>query len=143
MKRLALIAFAIGLTFPTVAQDRQTKPGGGAVVERNVMVPMRDGVKLATDIARPVRDVRFPVILSRTPYGKKLGGGAGMVRGGVAVAVQDVRGRYASEGEFYPFIHDPNDGYDTIEWLAKQPWCNGDVFMAGGSYVGFTQSTLR
>jgi len=110
-----------------------------AIVGTNVMAPMRDGVKLATDIARPKQPGKYPVVLSRTPYGKRIGGGWGFIKAGYAVAVQDVRGRYASEGEFYPFIHDLDDAYDTIEWLAKQPWCDGNVGMQGGSYVGFTQ----
>ena len=114
MKRTLVSAIAVLVAVSCYARD-------AVVVERSVMVPMRDAVQLATDIARPGRDGRFPVILSRTPYGKQLGGNARMARGGWAVAVQDVRGRYQSEGEFYPFVHDPEDGYDTIEWLAAQP----------------------
>ncbi len=140
MKRSMIGALALTAAICLIAQDRDSRErlhaADNVVVERNVMVPMRDGVKLATDIVRPKREGQFPVILSRTPYGKKVGGA---VRGGKIVAVQDVRGRYASEGEFYPFKHDPHDGYDTIEWLAEQPWCDGNVYMVGGSYVGFTQ----
>ena len=109
-----------------------------AIAETNVMVPVRDGVKLATDISRPKREGRFPVLLSRTPYGKRPPG-AWAARTGCAMAVQDCRGRYASQGEFYPFVHDLDDAYDTIEWLARQPWCDGRVLMTGGSYVGYTQ----
>ena len=109
-----------------------------AVVETDVMVPMRDGVRLATDVVRPKGDARVPVILLRTPYRKNLGGAAVIARGYAFVA-QDVRGRYKSEGEHRPFLDDLNDAYDTIAWLAKQPWCNGKVGMTGGSYVGFTQ----
>ena len=110
-----------------------------AIVERNVMAPMRDGVRLATDILRPRAEGAYPVVLSRTPYNKKLRPSAGAIRRGYAIVVQDVRGRYASEGEFDAFFQETNDGYDTVEWLAKQPWCNGKVGMRGGSYVGFTQ----
>ncbi len=110
-----------------------------AVVETDVMVPMRDGVKLATDIARPKGEGKFPVILMRTPYRKGLGGAHAAVADGLAFASQDVRGRYNSEGDHRPFFDDPADAFDTIAWLAKQPWCDGNVGMMGGSYVGFTQ----
>ncbi|MFW6108329.1 MAG: CocE/NonD family hydrolase [bacterium] len=109
-----------------------------AVVEQDVMVPMRDGVRLATDIVRPKGDARVPVVLLRTPYRKNLGG-AGLVAQGYAFAAQDVRGRYHSEGTHRPFLDDLADGHDAVEWLARQPWCNGKVGMTGGSYVGFTQ----
>ena len=110
-----------------------------AVVETNVMIPMRDGVRLATDIVRPKGEGRFPVVLTRTPYRKRTPLNAGGIRSGYAFAVQDVRGRYESEGEFYPFIREADDGYDTIEWLAAQSWCDGNIGMSGGSYVGLTQ----
>jgi len=113
--------------------------GRMAVVERDVMVAMRDGVKLATDIARPRDERRHPVVLLRTPYGKNLGPAARLLREGYAFVAQDVRGRFKSEGEFYPFIHDFNDAHDTIAWLLQQPWCDGKVGMIGGSYLGFTQ----
>ena len=111
---------------------------------RNVMVPMRDGVKLATDIHLPDGDGPWPVLLSRTPYDKNGSGGAARVRRGYAVVKQDFRGRFASEGEIdLPFFNDGwgelQDGYDTIEWIAKQPWCNGKVGTAGGSALGITQ----
>ena len=110
-----------------------------AVVEQDTMVPMRDGVRLATDVVRPKGGGTHPVVLLRTPYRKNILGGGRFVREGYALVAQDVRGRYSSEGEHYPFIHDLDDGYDTIAWLAKQPWCDGNVGMTGGSYVGFTQ----
>jgi len=110
-----------------------------AVVETDVMVPMRDGVKLATDIARPKGEGKFPVILVRTPYRKRLGAAIFAVMAGYAFACQDVRGRYNSQGVHRPFLDDPNDAFDTIAWLARQPWCDGNVGMMGGSYVGYTQ----
>jgi len=109
--------------------------------ERNVAVKMRDGVILHADIFRPKADGKFPVLLQRTPYDKNNEvsmGLAGAARGYV-VMVQDVRGRYSSEGEWYTFKHESDDGYDTIEWAAALPYSDGRVGMFGGSYVGATQ----
>ncbi|NOZ19858.1 MAG: CocE/NonD family hydrolase [Planctomycetes bacterium] len=115
---------------------------------RNVMVPMRDGTKLATDIYLPEGDGPWPAILSRTPYNKTSNknkrGARSLARNGYAVVAQDFRGRFASEGETdMPFINDGwgklQDGYDTIEWIVKQPWCNGKVGTSGGSALGITQ----
>ena len=109
--------------------------------ERNVAVKMRDGVTLRADIYRPKADGKFPVLLQRTPYDKNNEadmGLAGVARGYVVI-VQDVRGRYASPGEWYTFKHESEDGYDTIEWAAALPYSDGRVGMFGGSYVGATQ----
>ncbi len=112
-----------------------------AAVKREAMVPMRDGVKLAANIFLPQAEGRFAVILIRTPYGKgtELGTNDSFVNHGFAVMVQDVRGRYGSEGTFNMLDQEPNDGEDTINWIAKQPWSNGRVGMSGGSYIGLTQ----
>lgn len=120
------------------AQNSDDRLNQIAIVEKDVMIPMRDGVKLATDIVRPRKEGKYPVILTRTPYRKQTPG-AGAVLGGYALATQDTRGRFNSEGEFYAFADDAKDGYDTIAWLATQSWCNGNVGMVGGSYLGFTQ----
>jgi len=102
---------------------------------------MRDGVTLRADIYRPKAEGKFPLLLTRTPYDKNrvvdfcLKAAA---RGYVVVA-QDVRGRYASEGDWYPFRYESQDGYDTVEWAAVLPYSNGKVGMFGGSYVGATQ----
>ena len=108
---------------------------------RNQMVPMRDGVKLAIDVFRPEGDGRFPVVLCQTPYDKH--GGAGRSRWlaarGYAVVNSDSRGRFESEGVWDPF--DPQhktDGYDLVEWLARQPWSTGKVGTWGLSYMGWT-----
>ena len=103
---------------------------------------MRDGVTLRADIYRPKADGKFPVLLERTPYDKGSGGNDFGMRGaasGYVVIIQDVRGRFTSEGEWYPFLNESQDGYDTVEWAAALPYSNGKVGMFGGSYVGATQ----
>ena len=114
---------------------------GDLVFERNVAMKTRDGVTLKADIYRPAGDGTFPVLLQRTPYNKD--NAADFARHAVArgfmVVVQDVRGRYTSEGEWYTFKHEIDDGYDTVEWAAALPHSNGKVGMFGGSYVGATQ----
>ena len=106
-------------------------------------VPMRDGVSLSTDIYLPVVDRPVPVILIRTPYNNN---NEGQVKDamyfasrGYAVAVQDVRGRWDSAGEWYPFRFEAEDGYDTQEWLGSQTWCDGNLGTCGGSYLAMTQ----
>ncbi len=124
-------------------------PSYEALVERDVMMPLRDGVRLATDVYLPaVNGERvageFPVVLTRTPYDKANLAATGRyyAERGYVAAMQDVRGRYASEGEFYPFAREAPDGYDTVEWLAAQPWCNGKVGTLGQSYCAAVQSAL-
>jgi putative CocE/NonD family hydrolase len=113
-----------------------------------VMTPMRDGVRLAGDLYRPARDnkpaeEKLPVLIQRTPYSKAAlqRSATVLARRGYVVLVQDCRGRYASEGNFYPFLNEGADGYDTIEWAAAQPWSNGTVATWGGSYTGMNQYT--
>ena len=109
----------------------------------DVKVSMRDGVELSTDVYLPDVDQPVPAILIRTPYDNNA---EGMVRDcmyfasrGYAVAAQDVRGRWDSEGDWYPFKNEAQDGYDTQEWLGSQTWCDGNVGTAGGSYVAMVQ----
>jgi uncharacterized protein len=113
-------------------------------VQRDVAVKMRDGVILRGDIFRPDAKGKFPVLLQRTPYRKSPWGydidfAQFAASRGYVVFFQDVRGRYTSEGEWIPFVHESEDGYDTIEWIAAQPYSDGRVGMFGGSYVGATQ----
>jgi len=112
-------------------------------VERNVAVPMRDGTVLYADVYRPSGPGPYPALLTRSPYDKASTGAAPFTiraaTAGYAVVIQDVRGRFESEGEFYPFVNERQDGYDTLEWLADQPWSDGKIGMFGGSYVGMTQ----
>lgn len=110
-------------------------------VEHGVEVKMRDGTVLRADIYRPKTEGSFPVLLERTPYDKNNSSGFGLraAAQGYIVIVQDVRGRYTSEGEWYPFKNESNDGFDTIEWAAALAHTDGRVGMFGGSYVGATQ----
>jgi putative CocE/NonD family hydrolase len=109
-------------------------------VEGGVRVLMRDGVALVADVYRPDAPGRFPVLLERTPYNRAAPAtGVLLASHGYVVVLQDTRGRYESEGEFYPFRHEARDGYDTVEWAAALPYSNGKVGMFGGSYVGATQ----
>ncbi len=116
---------------------------------KNVMVPMRDGVRLATDIYRPAQNgqpmgQKLPVILLRTPYNKEGASAAAnfFVPHGYVLVAQDVRGRYKSEGRWRPIMDDPNDGFDTAQWIGSQPWCDGGIGTIGSSYEGATQHAL-
>jgi len=116
------------------------------VIERAAEAKMRDGTVLRADIYEPAADGKFPVLLHRTPYDKRGGVDFGLVEfclraasQGYVVILQDVRGRYTSGGEWDPFRHEAQDGYDTVEWAAALPKSNGKVGMFGGSYCGATQ----
>jgi len=114
-------------------------------IERDVMLKMRDGVRLATDLYMPVgKGAKLPAILIRTPYNKApfRGGDSdahGLAGQGYVVAVQDLRGKYLSEGDYSEFAGDATDGYDTTDWLSRQPWSNGKVGTYGCSYLGDVQ----
>src|SRR5712692_5260450 len=114
------------------------------LVELDVPVPMRDGVRLRANVYR-LPEGRWPVLLTRLPYGKDLPLGGSVLdpvqaaRRGYVVIVQDTRGRFASEGEFRPFEAEAEDGLDTIAWAAGLPYADGQVGMFGASYFGFTQ----
>ncbi len=109
----------------------------------HVPVAMRDGVQLSSDLYLPADDGQFPTVLMRTPYDN---GRAAQVRtahklagAGYACVVQDVRGRWDSEGDYVPFVAEAEDGYDTQEWIGTQPWSNGRIGMSGRSYLGSVQ----
>ena len=114
-------------------------------IESNLPVPMRDGAVLYADLYRPDGPGPFPTILQRTPYDKTAPLSNQMLdpikaaKAGFALMIQDTRGRFTSEGEFNCFVDDINDGYDTVEWAAAQPWSTGKIGMCGASYVGATQ----
>ena len=116
-------------------------------VEKDVMVAMRDGVELATDAWIPSA-TPAPTLLVRLPYGKDLPqllayglvpNVFALVEAGYAVVYQDCRGTWRSGGEFVPMLNEPNDGADTVAWLLRQPWCDGNIGSYGPSYLGFVQ----
>jgi hypothetical protein len=115
---------------------------GGIEQQLNVRIPMRDGVHLAANLFRPAGAGRLPALLVRTPYGKGAGLAANyrpFVEAGYAVVLQDVRGRFGSEGAFDPLRQESNDGEDTLNWIARQSWSNQRIGMLGGSYLGIVQ----
>src|SRR5580692_5050077 len=142
--------------------DRE--PNFDVALTSDVMVSMRDGVRLATDVYRPALNGkplqgRCPVILERTPYGKTVvsrselsvkepvaKGRADVARffvsRGYVVIYQDCRGRYGSEGEFVKYLSDGHDGYDACAWIVRQPWCDGKIGTMGLSYAAHTQGAL-
>ena len=117
-------------------------PASGPIKALHLRIPMRDGVQLAANVFRPGDAARVPTILVRTPYGKGediTPHYEAFVQRGYAIVVEDVRGRYESEGVFKPLEQEGKDGYDTIDWIARQPWSDGKVGMMGGSYLGIVQ----
>lgn len=111
-------------------------------VQNDLPVPMRDGIRLSADVYLPAdSDGPWPVLLARTPYDNNLLMELGFywAQNGYIYVAQDVRGRYDSEGDFVPWDHETNDGYDTLEWIGQQAWCDGNIGMTGGSYLGQVQ----
>lgn len=145
--------FAVLIIFPAFTKPEHgskklSKPQYEVKAEFNVPVPMRDGVKLSADVYRPDAEGQFPVLLTRTYYGKcnrDIFHPRGkefieyFVSRGYVVVIQDCRGRYDSEGKFYIEIYDAEDGYDTYEWCGSQPWSNGKIGTYGCSYGGCIQ----
>ncbi|MEP7366296.1 MAG: CocE/NonD family hydrolase, partial [Acidobacteriota bacterium] len=128
-RALALFAFAAAL-HAQAPVPRQT-----------VSITMRDGIRLAADIYGVNPNTPQPVLLARTPYDKSgLQKKADrLARSGYVVVIEDCRGRYASEGAYTPYNNDKQDGFDTLEWIAAQPWSNGQTAMFGGSHLGLVQ----
>jgi putative CocE/NonD family hydrolase len=162
-----MIGNSVGSVFSCTIMPSGEASAGDSDVEmsvlRNVMVSMRDGVKLATDIYLPAGRVQtpqqFPVILERTPYDKTADSRSELsakhpepmtreevaryfVRHGYAVVYQDCRGRHRSEGKFVKYLNEGEDGYDTCAWIVAQPWCNGRIGTKGLSYAAHTQAAL-
>jgi putative CocE/NonD family hydrolase len=166
LTRRGLSRLLAAFTLAGAARAR-AEPGGPYefVLESNVRVPMRDGVKLATDVYRPARGGkpaagRFPVVMERTPYGRNVTSfrditqanpktpktraevAAVYVARGYVVVFQDCRGRYDSEGEFVKYLSEGADGFDTCRWLVAQPWSDGRIGTIGLSYAAHTQVAL-
>jgi putative CocE/NonD family hydrolase len=109
----------------------------------DVRVPMRDGVELSADLFLPRDAGRCPTVLIRTPYSNNneqlIEKGTRLAAAGYACAIQDVRGRWDSSGDYYPFLNEAEDGFDTQEWIGRQDFSDGTIGTAGGSYLGTTQ----
>lgn len=167
---IVLIAFLslLIVSFPLAPVRAQNETLYDTAATKNVMVGMRDGISLATDVYRPAGngkliDGRFPVLLERTPYNKELEDPNGpltprdpvrrarfqanravsyFVARGYVVVIQDVRGRYGSEGHWRLLVDDGNDGFDTTKWILTQTWSAGEIGTFGQSYEGGTQHAL-
>jgi len=144
MRRAALGAMLAFLTGMLSQQLVPVSSEESFVVESDVAVPMRDGVVLRADVWRPRGERPFPVLVYRTPYDRRRAPRdyttfRRAIEHGYAVVIQDVRGRYGSGGEFVAYQQEGKDGYDTIEWAARQPWSNGAVGTFGLSYPGAVQ----
>jgi uncharacterized protein len=142
--------FAVLFLALTASASQVAARAASDVQKTTVMVPMHDGVHLATDVYRPAGDVKpLPVIFSRGPYGKDGAAGAAKVackRGYVFIS-QDMRGRFKSEGKDWVVFHNEGwgerrDGQESLEWIVKQPWCNGSIGTTGGSALGITQTMM-
>lgn len=124
-------------------ETKFSEPTYDVRTEFNVLVPMRDGVKLSVDIYHPDAPGKYPTLLWRTPYSNNTAGevaqGKWYASRGYVVVKADVRGKYDSEGDPYTYRYEADDGYDTDEWIGSQPWSNGKIGLMGGSYLGYTE----
>jgi putative CocE/NonD family hydrolase len=141
---VATIALLPAAALPFLFGSPQAKTSAPFSVLRDVALAMRDGIVLRADIVLPNTSGRFPTLVYRTPYGKQFALKEGgtfekAVARGYAVVIQDVRGRYASDGDFSPYQNEGRDGFDTIEWAARQSWSDGNIGTFGLSYPGAVQ----
>jgi hypothetical protein len=142
---LAALLFFAQQTILAQTPEKKDDVGRGVDLIWGVKIPMRDGIRLNATVYRPSGQTGpLPAIFTFTPYiGDSYHPRAMYFAGhGYVFALVDVRGRGNSEGGFDPFVNEGRDGYDIVEWLAKQPWCNGKITMWGGSYAGFDQWTV-
>ena len=148
--RTKILAALLPALAPWAAHGAESGAAANVAVTRDVMIPMRDGVRLAADIYRPASggvasDGRFPAVLMRTPYSKSVRAppfAEYFASRGYVVVVEDVRGRYLSEGRWRPMYDDGLDGYDTAQWIGHQSWSDGGIGTVGTSYEGATQQAL-
>lgn len=141
MRRLRSCALAVAALIPSLPSFG-VAPYATGLRETHLWTPMRDGIRLAANLFQPPAGGRRQAILIRTPYGKGteiLPNYRAFVDHGYNVMIQDVRGRYESEGAFHPLTQEPDDGEDTLNWIATQPWSDGKIGMSGGSYLGIVQ----
>ncbi len=142
--RSCAIIVILAFCFLSVQAQKAGKNDGRKLPYTTVDIPMDDGIFLGTDIYLPGKHGTYPVVLVRTPYNKRgeqwMGKAFNLF--GIAVVIQDVRGRYTSGGDFYPFMHERNDGLCTLRWIREQPWSDGTIAGWGASYVGYTQWAL-
>jgi len=137
-----MVSLLIVIFTSVTLSEELSQPAYDVIEELDAKVAMRDGIRLSTNIYRPDSEDKFPVLLVRTPYGN---GGAGhkgwhfWAERGYVTIIQDTRGRFESEGLFYPVIFEAEDGLDTQKWVSEQSWYNGRIGTFGGSYVGMTQ----
>ncbi|MGH9558772.1 MAG: CocE/NonD family hydrolase, partial [Bryobacteraceae bacterium] len=149
--KLQILIFSIALgayaqqPYPHGNENILSKATYKVKIENDVKVPMGDGVMLSADIYRPDAPGKFPSLIERTPYSnnapEEITDSKWYASRGYVIVNVDVRGRYDSDGRFYPYRNEANDGYDTDEWVAKQPWSNGKLGTLGGSYLGYTTLT--
>ncbi|MBM3734338.1 MAG: CocE/NonD family hydrolase [Acidobacteria bacterium] len=146
LRRFGIVSTVMALVL--VAQAPASAQYGSVIVTRDVMIPVRDGKLMATDLYRPVANggvvtSKLPVLLNRTPYARETLAASAryFAQRGYVVAVQSLRGRYTSQGSFLKVQPaDATDGYDAIEWLARQPYANGKVGMWGQSFAAHSQA---
>ena len=134
-------AFVAGMFVKYLDRGGEMAHSSNVEMQLDVKVPMRDGVNLSADIYLPRQRRPFPTVLIRTPYSNNdmIEKGRGLANVGYACVIQDCRGRWDSDGEYYPFHPEVEDGYDTQQWIGAQEWSTGKIGMAGGSYLGITQ----
>jgi hypothetical protein len=143
-RRFTIATFLLAGVVPFFADALHSQLAAELSVTKDVAVPMRDGTVLRADLLLPAATDRFPTLVYRTPYGKQFALKEGSTfekaaQRGYAVLIEDVRGRYASDGDFLPYQNEGRDGYDTIEWAAQQRWSDGNVGTFGLSYPGAVQ----
>ena len=139
--KCCFIFILIILPIHSFCQETEQDSDPSQFITRHVFIEMKDGVRLSTDIFLPPAEGKYPVVLVRTPYDKKIleKSGALYTANNYVLVTQDCRGKFQSEGKFYPFINERADGLTTVEWIRRQPWANGKIGGWGGSYVGYTQ----